>query len=98
MVTSEGTTPSASSTPPLIAVWLSLAVFVIGTTASFVYANTDALEVMAAETDGCPVWCMGQLPFSAAHGFMLAIVTFAVTWFATVVRSRRNGAATTLDR
>lgn len=78
----------ASSIPPLSAVVSSTAVFVVVTIGSFIYANVDPLEVMAAEAKGCPVWCMAQLPFSAAHGLILATVTFGATWLAAVARAR----------
>lgn len=74
--------------PPLFVVFVSLGVFVVGTIGSFVYANVDPLEVMAADAKGCPVWCMAHLPFSIAHGCILASVTFVFARLAAIARSR----------
>jgi hypothetical protein len=66
----------------------------IGAVASYVYFNTNALETMAAEADGFPLWSVYEIPFTLPWAVLGAICS-TVLWM--IFRSIKSSGAGKTD-
>jgi hypothetical protein len=52
----------------------------IGGAGAFVYGNVNALERMAAEASGMPLWSWHQLPFTLPWAILGAFIAVGLRW------------------